>query len=117
VTLWRLHWQHSRPYLQVVNVTTATYSSGYLVLSHGSVTIPVPVYAQHPGTNALTVSYVPDAASQSLYGGSADNAGCTRSLRLKCLFEPLVLLLKLLSIFRERLSCVRIRDPSQCMYV
>jgi hypothetical protein len=34
-----------------------------------------------------------------------------------CLFKPLVLLLKLLSICRERLSCVRTRDPAQGMYV
>lgn len=58
----------------LVNLTTASYSSGYLALSHGSVTIPLPAYALNIGTNTLTVNYVPDAASQSLYEGQNGSA-------------------------------------------
>lgn len=57
-----------------VNLTTAIYNSGFVALSHGSVTIPLPAYALNVGTNILTVSYVPDAASNSLYEGQNGSA-------------------------------------------
>jgi VCBS repeat protein len=58
----------------VVNVTNATlYSSGYVsdyvLLNHGSASIPIVTSALHIGTNALTVNYLPDATSQSIYEG------------------------------------------------
>jgi hypothetical protein len=50
------------------------YSSGYFALSQGSAIIPIPTYFLHTGTNLLTVTYVPYAASQSLYEGQSGSA-------------------------------------------
>ncbi len=63
----------------LVNLTTSTlYSSGYIsnyvLLNHGSASIPLPSYALHTGTNTLTVSYSPDTASQSIYEGQTGSA-------------------------------------------
>jgi hypothetical protein len=63
----------------IVNLTTDTvyssgYSSDYFALSQGSATIPVPTYFLHTGPNLLTVNYLPDAASQSIYEGQNGSA-------------------------------------------
>jgi hypothetical protein len=63
----------------VVNLTNATlYSSGYISnyssLSDGTATISIPTSALHTGTNILTVNYLPDAASQSIYEGQTGSA-------------------------------------------
>jgi hypothetical protein len=62
-----------------VNLTTATlfssgYSSDYFALNQGSASIPIPTYVLHTGTNLLTVNYLPDAASQSIYEGQTGSA-------------------------------------------
>jgi N-acetylneuraminic acid mutarotase len=50
-----------------VTLTSGTYSSGAVTLSAGSATINIPAGTLAKGTDTLTASYTPDAASSSIY--------------------------------------------------
>ncbi len=69
----------------MVNLTNATlyssgYTSNYVPLSQGSATIPIMTSALHIGTNILTVSYLPDATSDSIYLGQTGSTTVTMML-------------------------------------
>jgi Chitobiase/beta-hexosaminidase C-terminal domain/FG-GAP-like repeat/IPT/TIG domain len=69
----------------LVDVTNATpynsgYISNYVLLDHGSASIPITTSGLYIGTNALTVNYLPDAASQSVYEGQTGSASVVMTI-------------------------------------
>ena len=60
-----------------VKLTSGTYSSGAVTLSAGAATINVPAGSLATGTDTLTVSYTPDAASSSIYNNSSGTSSVT----------------------------------------
>ncbi len=57
-----------------VTLLSGGFSSGQVVLSNGSATIPVPARTLAAGTDALTVNYAPDAAGSANYNNAAGTA-------------------------------------------
>jgi titin len=53
-----------------VTLTSGTYSSGAITLSSGSATINIPAGSLAKGTDTLTASYTPDAASSATYSSA-----------------------------------------------
>jgi LysM repeat protein len=60
-----------------VIVTSGNYSSTATPLSDGSATINVPAGSLSTGSDTLTASYTPDAASASIYNGTSNTATVT----------------------------------------
>jgi hypothetical protein len=57
-----------------VTLLSGVFSSGLVVLSNGSATIPVPARTLAAGTDTLTVNYAPDATSAANYNNATGSA-------------------------------------------
>jgi len=57
-----------------VTLLSGGFSSGLVVLSNGSATIPVPARTLAAGTDTLTVNYAPDATSAANYNNATGSA-------------------------------------------
>ena len=57
-----------------VTLLSGGFSSGLVVLSNGSATIPIPARTLATGTDTLTVNYAPDATSTANYNNAAGSA-------------------------------------------
>ena len=57
-----------------VTLASGTYSSASTALSGGSAAISVPAGSLATGTDTLTATYLPDAASSSIYAGASGSA-------------------------------------------
>ncbi len=63
-----------------ITLTSGSYSSGAIVLSSGSASINIPAGSLAVGTDLLSVSYAPDAASSATYSGASGLNSVTVSL-------------------------------------
>ena len=57
-----------------VTLLSGGFSSGLVVLSNGTATIPIPARTLAAGTDTLTVNYAPDAAGTANYNNAAGSA-------------------------------------------
>ena len=57
-----------------VTLLSGTFSSGLVVLSNGSATIPVPARTLAAGADMLTVNYAPDTTSAANYNNATGSA-------------------------------------------